>query len=67
VSSRDAIVAEIPRLRRYARALTGRGDTGWRLPGDRATCHCAVSVVESVRARGGDHGVARCGAWWAGV
>ena len=24
--SRDAIVAEIPRLRRYARALTGRGD-----------------------------------------
>jgi RNA polymerase sigma-70 factor (ECF subfamily) len=27
VSSRDAIVAEIPRLRRYARALTGRADT----------------------------------------
>jgi RNA polymerase sigma-70 factor (ECF subfamily) len=27
VSSRDAIVAEIPRLRRYARALTGHGDT----------------------------------------
>jgi RNA polymerase sigma-70 factor (ECF subfamily) len=26
VSSRDAIVAEIPRLRRYARALTGRTD-----------------------------------------
>jgi len=27
VSSRDAIVAEIPRLRRYARALTGQSDT----------------------------------------
>jgi RNA polymerase sigma-70 factor, ECF subfamily len=27
VSGRDAIVAEIPRLRRYARALTGRADT----------------------------------------
>ena len=27
MSSRDAIVAEIPRLRRYARALTGRTDT----------------------------------------
>jgi RNA polymerase sigma-70 factor (ECF subfamily) len=27
VGSRDAIVAEIPRLRRYARALTGRADT----------------------------------------
>jgi RNA polymerase sigma-70 factor (ECF subfamily) len=27
VSSRDAIVAEIPRLRRYARALTGSPDT----------------------------------------
>jgi RNA polymerase sigma-70 factor (ECF subfamily) len=26
VSSRDVIVAEIPRLRRYARALTGRAD-----------------------------------------
>lgn len=26
MSRRDAIVAEIPRLRRYARALTGRGD-----------------------------------------
>lgn len=26
MDSRDAIVAEIPRLRRYARALTGRGD-----------------------------------------
>ncbi len=26
MSSRDAIVAEIPRLRRYARALTGRAD-----------------------------------------
>lgn len=26
MSSRDAIVAEIPRLRRYARALTGRTD-----------------------------------------
>jgi len=26
VSSRDAIIAEIPRLRRYARALTGRAD-----------------------------------------
>jgi RNA polymerase sigma-70 factor (ECF subfamily) len=26
VSSHDAIVAEIPRLRRYARALTGRAD-----------------------------------------
>jgi RNA polymerase sigma-70 factor (ECF subfamily) len=26
VSSRDAIVAEIPRLRRYARALTGHAD-----------------------------------------
>jgi RNA polymerase sigma-70 factor, ECF subfamily len=26
VGSRDAIVAEIPRLRRYARALTGRAD-----------------------------------------
>jgi len=26
VSSRDAIIAEIPRLRRYARALTGRVD-----------------------------------------
>lgn len=27
MSSRDIIVAEIPRLRRYARALTGRADT----------------------------------------
>lgn len=27
MSSRDAIIAEIPRLRRYARALTGRSDT----------------------------------------
>ena len=27
MSSRDAIVAEIPRLRRYARALTGGADT----------------------------------------
>ncbi len=27
MSGRDAIVAEIPRLRRYARALTGRPDT----------------------------------------
>ncbi len=27
MSSRDAIVAEIPRLRRYARALTGRSDS----------------------------------------
>ena len=27
MSSRDAIVAEIPRLRRYARALTGRTET----------------------------------------
>lgn len=27
MGSRDAIVAEIPRLRRYARALTGRPDT----------------------------------------
>jgi RNA polymerase sigma-70 factor (ECF subfamily) len=27
VSSRDALVAEIPRLRRYARALTGQSDT----------------------------------------
>ncbi|WP_299065916.1 sigma-70 family RNA polymerase sigma factor [Accumulibacter sp.] len=27
MSSRDAIVAEIPRLRRYARALTGHGDS----------------------------------------
>lgn len=27
MGSRDAIVAEIPRLRRYARALTGRSDT----------------------------------------
>ena len=26
VNSRDAIIAEIPRLRRYARALTGNGD-----------------------------------------
>ncbi len=26
MSSRDAIIAEIPRLRRYARALTGRAD-----------------------------------------
>ena len=26
MNHRDAIVAEIPRLRRYARALTGNGD-----------------------------------------
>jgi RNA polymerase sigma-70 factor (ECF subfamily) len=40
VSSRDAIIAEIPRLRRYARALTGRTDAADDLVQD--TLECAL-------------------------